>query len=259
MKEERKTIKKAVLNVVRLLLIGVFLFSGYKIYGIFSEYEKGSSEYTELREKTIKINVPTGKKDNLPEDEPAYQVDFVGLQKENPDVIGWIRFDEPEEINYPVVKGKDNEKYLKETFGGNKNSAGTLFVDCHNASDFNDKNTFIYGHNMKNGTMFGQLKKYKEESFCKENPYFYIYTLDGREITYQIFACSIVKDTAESYKRTYGSVEEFQQYIKHIRKVSRYATDVLVDVNSQIVSLSTCTNVKEDERILVHGVKVNEK
>ena len=251
----KKTVGQIASNVVLVIAIGVFLFSAFKLWGIFSEYNKGESEYDSLQD----IAITYIKSDEVDDGEDTFSVDFAKLAEINPDVVAWIRFDEPAQISYPVVKGTDNEKYLKTTFEGKKNSAGTLFVDKQNAGDFSDRNTFIYGHNKKNGPMFGQLRKNKTKSFCEEHPYFYIYTPDGKESTYQVFAVAVVKDTSESYTKWYSTDEEFQNYIKHIRSISGYQTDVEVGTDSQIVSLSTCTNVNDDERLLVHGVKISEK
>lgn len=253
----KRTMSRIISNLILICAIGVFLFSGYKLYGIFSEYKKGSSEYDALREQVIVQEIP--KVEEGFQKEATFNVDFETLQGINKDVVGWIRFDEPVNISYPIVKGIDNEKYLHTTFEGKRNSAGTLFVDYHNSEDFEDKNTFIYGHNMKNGTMFGMLKKYKNESFCRENPYFYIYTPDKKICTYQIFSVSVVDDASEIYKRVFSGEEEFLQYIEMARKSALYQVDVAVGADSQIVSLSTCTNVNENERLLVQGVKVKEE
>ena len=157
------------------------------------------------------------------------------------------------------MQAKDNDKYLTTTFEEKKNAAGALFVDANNMGDFTDRNTFIYGHNMKNGSMFGQLRKYKSADFCKQYPYFYIYTPDGKIMQYQIFAVGIVEDTAESYMKFYSNEEEYEQYLDHIQSIARYDTGVEVTAGSQIVSLSTCTNVTETQRLLVHGVKISEE
>ena len=167
--------------------------SAYKLYGIFSEYNKGDKEYQKIQDLVIN----TEKKDDTKEE--MFSVDFEKLLEMNSDVVGWIRFDEPSEINYPVVQGRDNEEYLKRTFEANTNKLGTLFVDVNNPGDFSGRNTFIYGHNMKNGSMFAQLLKYKNDSFYKEHPYFYIYTPDGKVRTYEIFSAGVVKDTSDSY------------------------------------------------------------
>jgi len=256
-KYEKKTKGQMISNIILVIAIGVFLFSGYKLYEIFSEYNKGTTEYDNIQELVIQKKPIQDSEEET--GEVAFTVDFEKLKEINSEVVAWIRFEEPSQISYPVVKGPDNSKYLKTTFEGNTNAAGTLFVDVDNSGDFTDRNTFIYGHNMKNGSMFGQLRKYKNKDFGKEHPYFYIYTPDGKETTYQVFAVSVVKDTSESYRKWYNTDEEFLDYIKYIRSIAGYKTDVEVGVDSKIVSLSTCTNVSDDERLLVHGVKVHEK
>ena len=236
-----------------MIAIVVFAVSAYKLYGIFSEYNKGDKEYQKIQDLVIN----TEKKDDTKEE--AFSVDFEKLLEMNSDVVGWIRFDEPSEINYPVVQGRDNEEYLKRTFEANTNKLGTLFVDVNNPGDFSGRNTFIYGHNMKNGSMFAQLLKYKDDSFYKEHPYFYIYTPDGKVRTYEIFSAGVVKDTSDSYIMDYADDAAFQTYIDYIKQQSAYPTSAEVTTASKIVSLSTCTNVRDDERFLVHGVMIKEE
>lgn len=259
-RRKKKKIGDIISNILLVAAIVVFLFSAYKLYGIFSEYNKGESEYETIQDVVIMQEAP--KEDSVDaeeEQEIIFKVDFVKLKEMNSEAVAWIRFNEPSQISYPVVQGVDNEKYLTITFEGEQNSAGTLFVDAQNAGDFTDKNTFIYGHNMKNGAMFGRLREYKNASFCEENPYFYVYTPDGLEHKYQVFATCVVKDVSESYDKWYESAEEYQQYIDYIRGISLYDTSVEVTTDSKIISLSTCTNVRDDERLLVHGVKISEK
>jgi len=250
---QKKKGRRILSNMVLVLAIGVFVFSGYQLLKIFLEYHRGESEYEKIQESVIQEEaVPSG-------EETRFSVDFAKLKEINSDTAAWLRFDEPAQISYPVVKGSDNSKYLHTTFEGKKNAAGTLFMDFENELDFSDRNTFIYGHNMKNGSMFGQLRKYKAKEFCEANPYFYIYTPDGKETTYQIFAVSIVKDTSEGYQKWYADDKAFLDYVKLVRGLSLYAVDVEVKADAHIVSLSTCTNVRDDERLLVQGVKIDEK
>lgn len=250
-RRKKKKGSNLVSNIILVLAIIVFAFSAYKLYGIFSEYNKGDKEYKNIQETVI-----TTKKEDEKE---VFTVDFQKLLEMNPDVVGWIRFDEPSEINYPVVQGRDNEEYLKRTFEANTNKLGTLFVDVNNPGDFSGRNTFIYGHNMKNGSMFARLLKYKDDSFYKEHPYFYIYTPDGKVRTYEIFSAGVVKDTSDSYIMDYPDDAAFQKYIDYVKQQSAYPTDVEVTTDSKIVSLSTCTNVRDDERFLVHGVLIQEE
>ena len=252
-RRKKKGGSNIVSNIILVIAIVVFAVSAYKLYGIFSEYNKGDKEYQKIQDLVIN----TEKKDDTKEE--AFSVDFEKLLEMNSDVVGWIRFDEPSEINYPVVQGRDNEEYLKRTFEANTNKLGTLFVDVNNPGDFSGRNTFIYGHNMKNGSMFTQLLKYKDDSFYKEHPYFYIYTPDGKVRTYEIFSAGVVKDTSDSYIMDYADDAAFQTYIDYIKQQSAYPTSAEVTTASKIVSLSTCTNVRDDERFLVHGVMIKEE
>ena len=252
-RRKKKGGSNIVSNIILVIAIVVFAVSAYKLYGIFSEYNKGDKEYQKIQDLVIN----TEKKDDTKEE--TFSVDFEKLLEMNSDVVGWIRFDEPSEINYPVVQGRDNEEYLKRTFEANTNKLGTLFVDVNNPGDFSGRNTFIYGHNMKNGSMFAQLLKYKDDSFYKEHPYFYIYTPDGKVRTYEIFSAGVVKDTSDSYIMDYADDPAFQTYIDYIKQQSAYPTSAEVTTASKIVSLSTCTNVRDDERFLVHGVMIKEE
>ena len=252
-RKKKKGGSNIVSNIILVIAIVVFVVSAYKLYGIFSEYNKGDKEYQKIQDLVIN----TDKKDDTKEE--TFSVDFEKLLEMNSDVVGWIRFDEPLEINYPVVQGRDNEEYLKRTFEANTNKLGTLFVDVNNPGDFSGRNTFIYGHNMKNGSMFAQLLKYKDDSFYKEHPYFYIYTPDGKVRTYEIFSAGVVKDTSDSYIMDYADDAAFQTYIDYIKQQSAYPTSAEVTTASKIVSLSTCTNVRDDERFLVHGVMIKEE
>ena len=209
-------------------------------------------EYDKLKDKAITIETT---KDSEDTSEARFKVDFDVLLQENPDTVAWIRFDEPSIISYPVVKSADNKEYLTKTFTESDNKLGAIFMDMRNTSDFSDKNTMIYGHNMKiGGEMFSQLKEYEEESFYKEHPNFYIYTPDGKTRTYTVFSAAVVKDTADQYNLTYATDEAFESYLKMCKEDSAYDTGTEVNAQSQIVSLSTCTNVREDERFLLQGV-----
>ncbi len=262
MEEKRK--RSVLSNVILVIAVAVFIFSAYKLISIYSEYHKGDKEYNGIVEDAVEIQSSepeeseTQEEQQKPKVHTTLKVDFNKLRKANKEVIAWIQFDEPERINYPVVKGIDNDKYLTTTFEGKKNSSGSIFIDAGNQGDFSDRNTFIYGHNMKNGSMFGQLRKFKAKEYYEQNPYFYIYTPDGKEVKYQIFAVCIVEDVSRSYTRFYNSDEEYLDYLNYIKSIARYDTGVELTAESRIVSLSTCTNVTETQRLLVHGVKISE-
>ena len=108
-----------------------------------------------------------------------------------------------------MSKAEITKEYLTRTFEANDNKLGTLFVDKDNTGTFTDRNTIIYGHNMKNGTMFAQLLKYKEQDFFEKYPYFSIYTPDGKESKYQIFVAGVVEDTAVNYQLHFSRMRSF--------------------------------------------------
>lgn len=259
-KERRqpKRKKNIISNIILVFAVGIFLFSAYKLYTIYDEYNKGDKEYQSIIEDVVSTEEPKETEEEDSEEKTVFRVDFDKLLSINKEVVGWIRFENPSKISYPIVQAEDNDKYLTHTVEGKKNSSGSIFMDANNTADFSDRNTFIYGHNMKNGSMFGQLRKYKSYDFYKENPCFYIYTPSGEEIKYQIYAVSIVEDTSESYNKYYTNDDDYLNYLKYIKSISRYDTGVEVTAQSQLVSLSTCTNVTETQRLLVHGVRVAE-
>ena len=174
-RRQKKQKKHSIITTVILVIaLVVFAVSAFQLVRIFKGYQDGENEYRELADLAVT------------EEDDRFRVDFDSLWEINPDVVAWIRFDEPAVINYPVVQGDDNEEYLHKTFQGYDNTVGTIFVNVGNNPDFNDRNTIVYGHYMYNGTMFNDLEKYKDEEFYRQYPYFYIYTPDGAEITYQI-------------------------------------------------------------------------
>ena len=250
MSKKKKKQKRAAFNFasggVLIIAACVFIFSLYQLITMLIPYYSGGEEYDKIKNIAITAD----------EEGKGFTVDFDALLKENEDTVAWIRFDEPAVINYPVVKSADNNEYLTKTFTANDNKLGAIFVDMRNSNDFSDKNTFIYGHHLNvGGEMFSELLKYENESFCKKHPNFYIYTPDGKVRTYKVFSAGVVKDTADNYKLDYATDADYEAYLKLCEESSNYKVeDVELTAQSQIVGLSTCTNVRDDERFLVQGV-----
>lgn len=244
-------------NLILILAVCVFVFSGYQLYQIFSEYHEGKKEYEEIRELVIQEEPkkePEEQKE--PEVQPRFTVDFATLQQMNPDTVGWIRFEEPSEISYPVVKGRDNEEYLTRTFEANDNKLGTLFVDKDNTGTFTDRNTIIYGHNMKNGTMFGKLKQFKLPETMQKSRYIWVLT-PGGNYKYEIFSGYTAKINSETYTLIKGPGQEFIEYAQHMQQlnaISEAAMPVFKETD-KIITLSTCTG-NEATRFVVQAVRI---
>lgn len=242
-------------TVVLIVSVCVLVVSVYQLVMMLVPYYSGGKEYDKVKELAI-----AGEDDNENDaGDDGFQVDFDALLKMNPDTVAWLRFDEPSVISYPVVKSADNEEYLTKTFSANDNKLGAIFMDMRSSSDFSDQNTFIYGHNLQvGGEMFSQLNEYAGEEFCKEHPYFYIYTPNEGKLTYQVFAAAVVNDQSANYKLVYSTEQEFADYLEMCKNSSNYQTDAKVDSGSKIVSLSTCTNVEEEDRFLLQGVLIED-
>ena len=177
-------------------------------------------------------------------------VDFTQLLSVNSDIVGWLRI-RALDISYPVVQGKDNDYYLHRTFEKTDNFAGCLFVNSYNMGDFTDQNTIIYGHNMKNGSMFGKLKNFNDPEVFKKSRYFWIFTPDFI-YQYRIFSASVVDKTGLTYQISFTD-DEFDQFIS--RAYSNSVVDnqgVTVTKEDRIVTLSTCTG-DDSTRFVVMG------
>lgn len=250
-------------TVMMVIAAGVFLFSLFQIVMMVVPYYTGGKEYDKVKE--MAVTQPDENKDDGVSADPAegddgFRVDFDALLAENPDTVAWLRLKEPAVISYPVVKGQDNEEYLTKTFSANDNKLGAIFLDVRSNPSFTDRNSFIYGHNLKvGGEMFSQLNAYADEAFCKQHPYFYIYTPDGTTKVYKVFSAGVVNAAADNYNITYRTEEDFLNYLELCRNSSNYQVEVELNSGSRIVSLSTCTNVNENERFLLQGVLVNER
>lgn len=255
-RKERQKRGKAVNIISTLILIvalGVFAFSAFQLYQIFHGYHEGQEEYDNI------ISLAITNQETEDEDDDGFRVDFNALLGINADTVGWIRFSpEPAQINYPVVQGPDNSLYLDKTFSANDNTVGAIFVNVYNNPDFNDKHTLVYGHRMNDNSMFHDLAKYRDKEFWEANPYFYIYTPDGRKITYLIYAAGEVLETSESYNTAFANDEEFQRFIDLTKQEAAYATGADVSVEDTVVTLSTCVKGKSEARMVVRGVKMSE-
>lgn len=239
--------------IIFLAAAAVFLFAAVRLGMLLWEYHTGSREYQSLEESVGFLDEDM---ESLKEDS-EFTVDFDRLQKMNPDVAGWIRMDKLG-ISYPIVQGKDNEYYLSHTFSGKENKCGSIFIETGNQKDFSDFNTFVYGHNMKDQSMFAKLNQFQDEGTFRENPEFYIYTVEGVR-RYKIYSCYVATLGGESF--LYQSEDEinYARWQEMVREKSLYDTGVVPDMEQKTVTLMTCTPAGDKYRFLVHGALVEEK
>lgn len=236
-------IRNGALNVITVCLIGIILVSGYKIGKTMWEYQVAKSAYTNISEKTAKVDPKqfTG------------VVDWKALKKVNPDVQGWL-YQKGTVINYPVVQGTDNDTYLHTRFDKQWSGGGTLFVDCRMEKDFKGFNSIIYGHHMKDSSMFRSIRGYtKEDGYYDKHKTLELATPHGN-YHLVVFSAFITKATDEdTYKMTYDEAEK-QAYIDRAWERSELPiTKNSVDVtkNDRLVTLSTCAYDYEEARYIV--------
>lgn len=258
--EQKKKKKSDVLLTIALIAaIAVFCYAAFNLYHIYTEYKKGTDEYNQIEAMAV-----TGRDADSTEVagpsaqiKPPIEVDFDKLKSVNEDVVGWIYVDALPDISYPIVKGKDNQTYLHQTYEKNYNFAGTIFVDYENSGDFSDCNTLVYGHNMKNGSMFGHLKKFREDDkLYKQDKYFWILTPE-RNYRYEIITAYTTGVNSDTYTLFKGPGEEFEKYLETIKGYSEIKTDDTdLTIKDRIVTLSTCTG-NESTRFVVQGKRVD--
>ena len=163
-------------KMILLLCIAVFGIAAVKLIDIGKEYYDGQKEYKELKAyiKEVPACQPEKMKGDESEKETGKEIDFEGLRKINEDLVAWIQIPGIG-LDYPVVQGEDNEYYLYHTFQKENNKAGSIFLDYRNHDDFTDRRVILYGHNMKDGSMFSNLKQYQDSVFRKNSDSAYLY------------------------------------------------------------------------------------
>lgn len=194
--------------------------------------------------------------------EPEIMEKFESLYAENNELIGWLSIPETT-IDYPVMQNEDNEYYLQHNFYGEEDKYGCLFVKDFLDVNMPYTNFIIYGHNMKDGSMFGELDKYKDESFCREHPHIYFDTL-YEERTYEIMVVFLSQiyandDDVFKYYEFYqaDTEDEFLSFYNAVTGMSLYETGVAAEFGDTFLTLSTCAYHVDDGRLVVVAKRVD--
>jgi len=259
---------------IALVMVGFFFIAtaSLELIAEGQEYTDASSEYEQLREQYPVMSAYLLAARQLPpsqetgdditvqatalnpevitnyEDDPPLITDtldeeqqdpLAGLAEENPDFVGWISIEGV--IDYPIVRGRDNNRYLWATFTGQRNGSGAIFMDYRNTRGFSESVCLLYGHNMKNGSMFAPLNRYADPAYIANHPDIIVVTSDGEVLEYRIFAAKRVFDIDEIYDLGYTDAESAAK-----------AFGGAPDGTSNFLLLSTCTpSIEKDDRIIV--------
>ena len=266
--KKKNPIASFFLTIAMIACLAVMGFSGYKLVSTWLEYRAGDEEYAELREYTVVQPVEEAEEivveDEVRDEEdarsrrkPPIDVDWKSLKAINEDIIGWIYIGSLD-ISYPIVQGKDNDFYLHRTFEKQDNFSGAIFLEAQNKNDFSEPNTIVYGHNMKNGSMFGKLKDLtNEEKKYKDDPYFWILT-PASNFRYRMFSLHVTGVTSEVYTLFNGVDKKFIDWCDRMQQASIVQIEEEeFNLHSKIVTLSTCTT-DASSRYVVQGIAIRD-
>ncbi len=255
--------KKVISTIICILLALLAAVSIFMIVRHYSEEKKAADSYSDMlgfvitdnteetqptepceAEETEAATEPPTEPD---EEEQTISIDFEQLTAKYPDVVGWL-YCEGTPINYPVMQSDDNDYYLRRLPDGTYNTAGSLFADYRCGEIGETNNYIIYGHNMKNGTMFSSLTKYKSQSYYDEHPVLYLFTPEA-EYRIELIAGFVSKPTGE----VYNTEQTYEQILEYC-SISTFSSKIIPSNEDIFITLSTCSYEYENARYVVVGI-----
>lgn len=251
--------KKLIKNLLIIILILSVIFS-VKVYKNNKNNENNKQEEVSKVLDSIIINQA-----EITEEKTERMLKVEVLQKENPDIVGWLEIEDTT-INYPVLQGEDNNYYLKHTYKKEYSKNGSIFLDKDYNFSIPSSNLLIYGHNNKNGMMFEELIQYKDEKFYKEHSIIR-FTTEKEDIEYEIiavFKSRVYYQNETDVFRYYYFInakneEEYNYYIEESKKASLYDTGKTAKYGEQLLTLSTCDYSTKNGRFVVVAKKSKTK
>lgn len=266
----KRSRKKGVLFwAVVVLCCAAFIYGAAMLGGVAYEYISSRRIYDTTAEevvtvrtavKTLPAGTGTGTGTGAPSssaaalESPPIQVDFEALRAVNPDVIGWI-YCEGTVINYPVVQGEDNSYYLHHAYTGAYSASASIFAECSNRRDFQDANTILYGHHMRDGSMFAGLEYFREQDYYEAHPVMWLLTPEGN-YKIELFSGYTTAADSDAYRIYDVPGDALDEYIRERLALSDFRADGDFIGADKIVTLSTCAYVFNNARYVVHGVLI---
>ena len=239
MKSNKPTWKKALSNLTTVICLGVFIYAAFGLFDIFTDYYQNRKMLNNVQD-TFYNAVSAEENGTQEENKSSHTIrqGFNELLKQNPDVVGWITIDGTQ-IDYPVLQSSNNETYLTQNYNNSESRAGSIFLDYRNDITSPGLNTVIYGHRMKDGSMFQHLTKFLDDDFFENHRTFEFDTLyDSYEA--EIFAVYNTLTEFNYIQTEFADEAEYSKLLKEIKEVSKFETDVEVNADDPIITLSTC-------------------
>lgn len=226
MSSKKRTALTVAQAVIALLIAAGAAWLVFKLIG----YQQGQQVYRDIESAYATQDITN-----------ESHIDFAALQEQYPDVVAWIKMDDVD-ISYPIVQGFDNEYYLHCDPSNQENVDGSIFLDYRNKSLDTDLYALIYGHNMRDESMFGQLDEYTSEDFYNRGTgSFTVYTPE-ETYRYKIFAVNIVDPSDDVYQVGFTNTQAFDAFVQNLKERSMYNTGVDVSGSDHVITLSTCSD-----------------
>ncbi|MFR9200135.1 MAG: class B sortase [Candidatus Gastranaerophilaceae bacterium] len=257
MEKREYAMKRFALICMILFCAVIFVFGGYQLYLQLSEYAEGENTYSGL-EDFVALPAPSETTPKpMDEEEPIPsiawpEVDFAELSAINPDIVGWL-YCEDTVINYPVAQTDDNSYYLNHLFDGTYNANGCLFLGCRTGGDFSDPHSIIYGHHMKNGSMFSSLDGYKKQEYFDAHPQLLLVT-PGSNFVIELFAGYVASVRDDAWQIQFSDEFAMEAWLEAAIEKSTFESGMAPLPADRIITLSTCSYEFSNARFVVHGI-----
>ncbi|MCR1850207.1 class B sortase [Paraclostridium sordellii] len=229
-------------NFISLILILILVYSGFNIYKKTSDYKKATLTYKELRSKyseSKNLSIKSEGSKNLISINPNYKF--------------WLKLDNTN-IDYPVVQTDNNDHYLNYDFYNKPSDSGCIYMDYRDNAK--SKNIILYGHNMRNKTMFNNLLQFKDKDFFDKNNKIRVFK-DNKEYIYEVFSVYTTDSKYDYLITNFNNPNEFKNYINNVKNKSLFKSNIKVNSNDKIITLSTCSYEFDDARTVVHAKLLN--
>jgi len=237
--------KRALLLIGIVLCVAVFVYSGFLLARYYFDSNAAVAEQNSEQQYDPKLNPPAELSSGNSMPNPS----IAQLKTKEPDAICWLTIPGTK-IDYPVVLGADDEYYIDHSAEKKPSVYGAIFMNYLNSADFSDFNTIIFGHNMKNGSMFQALVKFKDKSFWDSHQEGTLYTED-KTYKLQIFACGVVDGGGESYDTAFSSQGQEQEFLDYVKSSAMYYRDIGVTTQDHLLTLSTCSYEHANARTVI--------
>lgn len=249
---------RRILGCIQIVFLVILVITGIEIIKWFIDKEDNNKILNSIEQTVTVVNkesdkneIDKGKSENT---KKQYEVDFSQLKQINDETVAWIKVNNTK-IEYPIVKTTDNSYYLTHNFEKKSNKAGWIFADYKNKFDGTDKNIVVYGHNMRDDSMFGSLKSViNEEWYNNEENKYITFITEEENTTYEVFSVYQI-EREENYIQTSFKQNQFDRFIRTIKERSVKDFNVEITSEDSILTLSTCAN-NNKYRVVLHAKKI---